>query len=153
MNGGRIEQVGTSEEIYENPQTKFVADFIGETNLFDATVVRKIDEELYIVDIGHDEVPVVHKDLSVGEKILITVRPERIFLNKLENKENKAIIHARFKEVIYIGALLKSVFLLENGREVIVTNQAGRLSHNGTFEEGEVVALSWKIPQALVVKA
>lgn len=152
MNQGRIEQVGTSEEIYESPQTKFVADFIGETNLFDATVVKKIDEEHYIVDIGHDEVPVVHKNLSLGEKILITVRPERIFLNKLENKENKAIIHARFKEVIYIGSLLKSVFILENGREIIVTNQAGRLSHNGTFAEGEVVALSWRIPQALVVK-
>ncbi|MBC7960963.1 MAG: polyamine ABC transporter ATP-binding protein [Vallitaleaceae bacterium] len=152
MNGGKIEQVGTSEEIYENPQTKFVADFIGETNLFDATVVRKVDEDTYLVDIGHDEVNVIHKDLKVGEKILLTVRPERIFLNKFENKENKSIIHARFKEVIYIGSLLKSVFVLENGREVIVTNQAGRLSHNGTFESGEQVALSWRIPQALVVK-
>lgn len=150
MNNGRLEQVGTSEEIYEHPKTKFVADFIGETNLFSAHVVKKIDNENYITDIGSCEIPVINKDLNVGEKILLTVRPERIYIN--ENLENNAIINARYKETIYIGSLLKLIFTMDNGREVIVTEQAGNLSGKTFFKEGEEVQLSWHIQQALVVK-
>lgn len=150
MNNGKLEQVGTSDEIYEHPKTKFVADFIGETNLFSADVVKKIDDENYFANIGSCEVPIMNKNLAVGEKILLTVRPERIYIN--ENQDDKVVIKARYKETIYIGSLLKLMFALENGKEIIVTKQAGRLFDNAYFEEGEEVQLSWHIQQALVVK-
>jgi len=41
MNNGRVEQIGTAEEIYERPLTRFVADFIGDTNLLEGTVVSR----------------------------------------------------------------------------------------------------------------
>lgn len=152
MNAGRIDQIGTSEEIYENPRTKFVADFIGETNMLEGTVCKQVDSNHYWVDLANQQIPVVHNDLQINDRVTITIRPERISINEEGNMDQKARLQVRFKEVIYIGSLLKSVFVLGNDKEIIVTNQAGRLSHNGAFAENEQVTLSWNFPQALVVK-
>lgn len=153
MNHGRIDQIGTAEEIYEKPRTKFVADFIGETNMFEGKVLRQIDVNHFMVDLYGHEVPIESSEVAAGDHICITIRPERLSINVHEDMNHAAVLNARFKEVIYIGSLLRSVFVLESGKEIIVTNQAGRLAHNGAFAENEEVSLSWHFPQALVVKA
>ena len=151
MNHGIIEQVGTPEEIYERPKSKFVVDFIGETNMLQGTVVQKLDEKRYMVDTNNHFIPVVHESLHIGDVITLSIRPERISINE-GNLDQMAEIKARFKEAIYIGSLVKSIFVLSSGKEISVTNQAGRLAHNGAFSENEEVSLNWRYPQALVVK-
>lgn len=107
MNGGVIEQIGTPAEIYETPQTKFVASFIGDTNFFDGKIVSSIDAETCVVDMnGIGEFPAFndHK-LPVGANATVSIRPEkfRIFSKKSE-AENLNAIEAEVIDIVYQGA-------------------------------------------------
>jgi spermidine/putrescine transport system ATP-binding protein len=79
MNGGRVEQVGTPREIYEHPQTPFVADFIGSLNALELTVGELVGG-FAVMRLGEGErivVPVAPAT-RVGEAIRVAVRPERV---------------------------------------------------------------------------
>ena len=80
MNRGRVEQLGTPEELYERPTTRFVADFIGTTNLLTGTV-ESVDAEHAIVRLASAEPCVVGRaDLVVGRSIELSIRPESVEL-------------------------------------------------------------------------
>ena len=83
INKGKIEQLGTPQEIYKNPQKVFVADFIGEANIIDAEVIKKKEDSIkvsmledYLLEIPTD------KEFSIGDKIKIVIRPEDIKISK-----------------------------------------------------------------------
>ena len=86
MNAGRIQQIGTPREIYERPQTQFVADFVGTTNFVDGTVTaRDADDQHYIIatELG------VLRSFSVdavkpGDKVILSIRPEDVRLSEKE---------------------------------------------------------------------
>lgn len=107
MNNGRIEQIGTPAEIYENPHTKFVASFIGDTNFFDGRITEKIDGEYCKVDMfGLGEFPAYNEHkLPAGADITISIRPEkfRVFDKKPEN-ENLNMFEAQIIDIVYQGA-------------------------------------------------
>src|SRR5436309_3630916 len=82
MNDGSIEHLGTPREIYEHPRTRFVAGFIGTSNLLTGTVTR-LDGDHAIIQISQDEqiiVPVQDRAVSEGSRLELTVRPEKIDL-------------------------------------------------------------------------
>ena len=95
INKGKIEQLGTPQEIYKNPQKVFVADFIGEANIIDAEVIKKKEDSIkvsmledYLLEIPTD------KEFSIGDKIKIVIRPEDIKISKrkMNNSINGIII-------------------------------------------------------------
>ncbi|SEW39616.1 spermidine/putrescine transport system ATP-binding protein [[Clostridium] fimetarium] len=130
MHQGVLEQVDIPYNIYENPKTKFVATFIGETNLFEG----------YVKEINKDEVSVVIEsgiikgkgsDFSLNEIIAVSVRPERMKYS-LEPVEGFTI-EAKVKEQVYVGATLKTIAVLPNGSEVKLERLAGQaLPSEGT---------------------
>src|SRR4051812_42858341 len=79
MNGGRVEQLGTPREIYEHPQTAFVADFIGSLNAFDFRVDELVGENA-VMRLGEDERIVVPVGTGhrPGETLRVAIRPERV---------------------------------------------------------------------------
>jgi ABC-type Fe3+/spermidine/putrescine transport system ATPase subunit len=79
MNAGRVEQVGTPEEIYDSPRTRFAAGFIGEASLLEGRVVRTEGEQV-VVAAGGLEVPAraVDGGLGVGSDAVLMIRPERV---------------------------------------------------------------------------
>jgi putative spermidine/putrescine transport system ATP-binding protein len=82
LNGGVIEQLDTPQGIYDAPRSRFVAQFIGETNLMEGTVARLngATAETVLTD-GVTRVVVPCRDVKVGDRIAISLRPERIMLN------------------------------------------------------------------------
>lgn len=115
MHGGVLEQLGTPHEIYETPASKFVADFIGESNLFYGTVGMKTNEKVqYNLETGG----FFGKDRSMlqDEIVDISVRPENIkwSLEPVENFELWGIM----KECVYIGNVHKLIIELPNGKEI-----------------------------------
>ncbi|NDL66678.1 ABC transporter ATP-binding protein [Anaerotalea alkaliphila] len=148
MNDGRIEQIGTAVEIYENPRTRFVADFIGETNLFSGTVLSQEEEGVYRVQTSNFTLPVLGEGLEVGETVSFTVRPERIFITQPDQPVD-VVVEATFKEFIYIGSIIKSIVSLADGKEVTVTDQAGMEMR---FQPGDSVKLRWQTSQSLVLR-
>lgn len=118
MNNGNLEQIGTPDEIYEKPKTRFVANFIGETNLFKGVIFDKKESET-IIDVSGDKIPVKECPFRNGEEVYISIRPERLkFKNKCEN--DMPHIKIKLKERIYIGSVIKTIVTTPYEKEIIV---------------------------------
>lgn len=146
MNQGKVLQVGTPFEIYEQPATAFVAKFIGETNLYDATVVscRPYNDE-YMVEL---EIPEFDSHIMVtdydktlpGQKVSFTVRPEkiRISLNAPEaGRGDLNVFSGIVNEPVYSGFQSKFYVQLDNSSIIKVFKQ-----HSNYFDDGP--ELEWK---------
>ncbi|MFB6160297.1 MAG: ABC transporter ATP-binding protein [Haloferacaceae archaeon] len=79
MNEGQIEQVGTPKEIYQNPATEFVADFIGDTNLFECRS-RRVNGHAEVTFKGREDVTFTSSRLADEGDVTVSVRPEEIDL-------------------------------------------------------------------------
>ena len=123
MNNGVIEQIGTPAEIYENPRTKFVASFIGDTNFFNAKVESLLDGEYCKVDMfGLGEFPSYNEHkLNAGAKVTVSIRPEkfRIFDKKPDADLNS--FEAEVIDIVYQGAQTRYWVKAKDHRINIVT--------------------------------
>ena len=153
MNGGVIEQIGLPEEIYERPETKFVADFIGETNMFDGEI-DSIDGEEACLTIEDGEKILVKSEklkkgkMQIGDSVLITIRPEKLKLS-LKKEASKNNIEAMIKERIYVGSTNKTVVTLENGRELVVNEPI--TSNNSFTNTGDKIFVNWEYENGVVI--
>lgn len=149
MNDGVIEQLGAPDEIYERPTSRFVADFIGETNLFEGTVVELNDTYAYIDLAGH-KIPVLHEDgLNVSDAATIAIRPERLTLSHAK-MQGEIAIPGRIVEQIYVGSVIKTVVSLSGGEQMTVSSDPDR-AH--AFSVDRDVYVSWQPEKAVVVKS
>ena len=97
MNGGYIQQIGTPEDIYNEPENAFVADFIGDSNIFNAIMVRD-----KLVNIVGAEFPCVDTGFGTNKPVDAVIRPEDIDLVKPEEGTLKGVVtHLIFKGVHY----------------------------------------------------
>src|SRR5881397_3637406 len=86
MNGGRVEQVGGPREIYEHPQTAFVADFIGSLNAIELTVDELVGGYAVMRHGDHDRVVApVGSEARTGDSFRVAVRPERVQIGPIES--------------------------------------------------------------------
>lgn len=122
MKDGVLEQLATPDEIYERPHTKFVADFIGESNVFDATVVSEENGRL-VLQTETGKVIAKDNNNSIGEMVHVSVRPEKTKFsrNVVEGFEFSGIV----KEHIYVGSVIKSIVVMPNGQEIKINRLAG----------------------------
>jgi ABC-type Fe3+/spermidine/putrescine transport system ATPase subunit len=103
MNNGRIEQIGTAEEIYEHPRTRFVADFIGDTNLLEGTVLSReggfatLESEGVRLVVGDDD------RFQVGDRVALSIRPERILVGP-SSEQCSTRFSGRIVDLTYSGA-------------------------------------------------
>ena len=115
MNDGLIQQIGTPTDIYNEPKNSFVADFIGESNIFSGTIVG--DKKVRFIGKNFDCVD----DFEVNEKVDVVVRPEDVtLLDKGEGQVNGKIISSIFKGVHY------EMVMLVGKAEIIVQSTVER---------------------------
>lgn len=144
INGGVLEQIDTPQEIYEHPKTKFVAGFIGESNIFDGVVVKKDGSFRIGTEAGHAIIE--DKGLNEGDYIAVSVRPENMQFSK--ERTHGYSMGGIVKDKIYVGNLIKMIVQLRNGEEVKINRfQAEELP-----ETGETVFLSWPVDKGVVIK-
>jgi len=115
MYGGNLEQIGTPKEIYEKPESKFVADFIGESNIFYG-VANRVGNDVLTVTLENGNVTVIDPQVKDNEIIYVLVRPENIKLSK-EPVDGFTLI-GKVKEHVYIGNVNKTIIILPTGMEV-----------------------------------
>ena len=108
MNAGRIAQIGTPNEVYERPQTPFVADFIGTMNLIQAT-----SDGQGRLQLGQDwQMPVngsLGHSLGAGEPITCCVRPQHLRLARVGHNNEYGSCHVALRSVEYLGAQYRAV--------------------------------------------
>jgi spermidine/putrescine transport system ATP-binding protein len=172
MNQGDILQVGTPHEIYESPATDFVARFIGETNLFDATVIstEKTSQpllptmgntggdteylaELDVPSLGKIKVTTVDQ-VSPGQQVSFTVRPEKIVIAKERPKRGDVnLFQGSVDEPIYSGFQTKFYVKTRSGVLIRVVKQ-----HAKYYDEGpdivwqDEVFISWSANDGYIVE-
>ena len=115
MYSGNLEQVGTPKEIYEKPNSKFVADFIGESNIFYGVASKK-DNDVLEVKLESGSVEAINAQVKDNEIIYVLVRPENIKLSK-DSVEGFSLV-GKVKEHVYIGNVNKTIIVLPTGMEI-----------------------------------
>ena len=167
MNHGKVLQVGTPFEIYEQPATEFVAEFIGETNIFDATVEQckewplehRANEFMCTLNIPELGIPIKvtdYEETEIGQRVCFTVRPEKVRISHEPppaTKENLNIFKGIVEEPVYSGFQSKFYVQLENGTLVKVFKQHSNYLDDGLeIEWKDEVYISWHADDGYIVE-
>jgi len=124
MRAGKIEQIGTPTEIYEYPRTPFVADFIGDTNLFKGRLEAADASTLEIKTTTGLKIVVQPKSprdlMSNPKEIVVSVRPEKIRLSLSPPESKINCFEGRLKHVMYLGTHVHYVVELLSGDRLTV---------------------------------
>ena len=144
MNEGKIQQIGTPTDIYNEPQNSFVADFIGESNIIEASVT-KMDGNLIELTAENGVVHAHGTGFVQDEMIYISVRPEntKCSATSVENFRLRGIV----SEHIYIGSIVKTVVTLPNGQRIRINQHP----HAELPEVGSVANIYWDIDKAVIM--
>jgi len=158
MNEGRIEQMGSGEELYERPRTEFVANFLGISNLVDGTVGSR-DGTMATFDAEEGERVFVPSDRFAnvnGGPVRIGIRPEKIEIASSDSTSeassaSRNVIHGRVTVASYLGTSIQYVVETKTGREltVIAPNRDGGADSIGP---GRDVSLAWDPDHTFVVQ-
>jgi spermidine/putrescine transport system ATP-binding protein len=153
MNAGRIEQLGSPREVYEHPRTRFVAGFIGTSNLLNGTV-RTIDGTTAVLETAPDENLVVadasRADASVGRMLDLTVRPEKIVLSIERPDPGRCALRGRVREVVYLGTSTQYAVTTSQGFDLLVFVQNASDAADIARRDQDVW-LSWRAEHSLAL--
>jgi len=143
MDQGHILQVGTPEDIYETPKTRFVADFVGHTNVFDGNVT-KIEESGECLVSCLDLVfrCITPDGLTEGQPVSIALRFEDVSVENTTEQLDGTSISVLVTEKMYLGGMFRFKNITEDGTEL--TADAPNKHSAQSISEGDTVTLSWR---------
>jgi spermidine/putrescine transport system ATP-binding protein len=148
MDRGRIVQLGTGEEIYRSPNSRYVADFIGEANLIDCVVDREGRLRLS----AHSP-PLPYTAEAADGQATVMIRPESIEIVAADSVEHPppgtVRLTGRINDKIFVGASLRLYVTLETGQEIAV--QPGFREASEDAAPGREVVLAWPQDRARIL--
>lgn len=137
MNAGKIEQIGSPRELYDQPINEFVASFLGESNLLRGRLLQ-IDGErglFSIESLGQVLEGIVAEGVHPGDEAVAMIRPETVELNWVVGPA----LQARVEEVVYLGELISLRLRLPDGKEIW-----SRRIARGEWPKSEEIRVGWK---------
>jgi spermidine/putrescine ABC transporter ATP-binding subunit len=132
---GRIQQIGTPEDLYDRPSTRFVASFIGDTNLIAGHVGVTADGICTVETPAGRVQALIRRPMTAGTPVVVAIRPERMVL-AAEGEGLAGVV----TDVIFVGTARKYAVRLSDGTECFVLRQVGQPPIAGV---GASVKLSW----------
>jgi spermidine/putrescine transport system ATP-binding protein len=141
MSEGRVEQIGTPQEIYNTPSTLFVAGFIGSANLLPGEVTA-IDGDDTVVTLRNGETirAVSQSDHPVGSPVSVMLRPERLHATTSPDDGGRSI-DGTVRDLVFQGATARLDCVLADGSDVVANVPAG--TNLPFLRPGETVHLGW----------
>ncbi len=144
MKDGLIEHLGSPRDIYEHPRTRFVAGFIGTSNLLTGTVAR-VEGGRAIIDVSPQEriiVPLHGASVATGGELELTVRPEKIELSTTAPAGDGCRLRGTVTEVVYLGTSTNFAVTTTTGADIIIFQQ-NSASADVVAGRGDSVWLAW----------
>ncbi len=146
---GKIEQIGTPLDLYERPNSRFVASFIGDTNFMDGKVlekVKKADNDCSLLKL-HDFPKVLcfnDKQLSVGDLVCLSIRPEKIQISREKPAEHplQNIFSGTVEDIVYKGDHTH-YWVRVAGHRIAVTQQHSRFLDEQPIKWNDSVYIRW----------
>jgi spermidine/putrescine transport system ATP-binding protein len=146
MNAGRIDQLGSPRELYEHPATRFVANFIGTSNIFSGRLERRGDAWA-LAGLGPDERVLVANPgrAGPGQEVELAVRPEKIVLRPEQDPPppGHCALRAKVTEVVYLGTSTQYRTVTDGGAAVAVYRQNASATPGADVLTGQVGWLEW----------
>jgi spermidine/putrescine transport system ATP-binding protein len=138
MDGGHIEQVGAPQDVYEDPETLFVADFLGVSNLMEARIVSTGASSCKVAVDGY-ELETRGSDLDVTGEAKIVIRPERIELEAHGSPSGANRLPGMVERVVYVGSAIQVIVRAATGEslQALVQNTGEAIP----YEQGTPVQL------------
>jgi spermidine/putrescine transport system ATP-binding protein len=146
MNAGRIEQLGSPRELYEHPATRFVANFIGTSNILTGRLERRGDAWA-LSGLGPDQrvllADVVHA--REGQDVELAVRPEKIVLRTEQDPPppDRSALRVKVDEVVYLGTSTQYRTITDGGDAIAVYRQNASATPGADVLAGQVGWLEW----------
>jgi spermidine/putrescine ABC transporter ATP-binding subunit len=145
MNEGHFEQVGTPEDVYQRPATRFVADFVGTANVFDGTVTA-VEDGRAVVECDETELTAtVGDDVTVGDAVSVVARPEDTRVGPTNGAAN--VLEGDVEVSRFLGDSVECHVALPTGEEAIGVVDAG----SAAPDSGERITLGIDAEDCLVV--
>ncbi|MEG0804812.1 MAG: ABC transporter ATP-binding protein [Lachnospiraceae bacterium] len=144
MHDGEIEQIGTPQEIYDRPKTKFAAGFIGESNIFES-YVEKVDQEKMHISLESGKAVLYERGFHVEEMIYVCVRPENLKISEEEVPDFS--IHGVILEHVFAGSIIKTLVELVNGQQLKIAAHPEK----APLPEGSHVNVYWNPKKAVIL--
>ena len=158
MDHGRIHQLGTPSEIYERPASRFVADFIGETNLLEVAGAGRSSGMPAVRTPAGDLVPVAEADAGAAatdRKAVLAVRPQRVTVTAAHEapEPGQAAIAGQMAELLFLGDSTRAAVRLADGSQIVALryNDAGHHPF-GQLRPGDEVTVGWSRDAACVIE-
>ncbi len=138
MSNGRVEQIGTPSEVYEEPTTVYVADFLGVSNLMDANASGADGDGAAKVRLGEFDLAAAQGDTDARGEVKVVIRPERVRLEPAGTTGANRV-PGMIERVVYVGSIMQVLVHLAPGQTVQawVQNQGEGLP----YEQGTPVAV------------
>jgi spermidine/putrescine transport system ATP-binding protein len=154
MNHGVIEQLGAPGELYENPRTTFVANFLGQSNLIMTGVTSSADGTV-VVDCHGQKVGVdATRSHTTDGRGWLGVRPEKIFASEAGSEEHQGgnvLTGGRVSDVSFVGVSTQYLVAMPWGQEIMVFEQ--NTGQRAPFRNGDEVDLAWSRSHAFLLDA
>ncbi len=153
MTAGEIIQTGTPHEIYEYPQSRFVADFIGSVNMFEGRVIEDGKDHVVISskELGGD-IYVPHGISGVeGQKMAVAVRPEKVRISRTDLGEMRNKVSGTIDEIAYMGNSSVFQVRLDSGKRVRVSQSNLTRDDDDALRWDDKVWVGWADDAGVVV--
>lgn len=155
MEEGRIRQTGVPHEVYEYPNSKFIAEFIGSINIFEGIVLEDQPDHVLIEsgDLRH-HLYITHGGASpIGSQVSVAIRPEKIMISKVDPGTERNCTLGIVREIAYLGDMSIYYIEIESGRiiQAALSNMI-RISERD-IKWDDHVYLYWRAENGIVLTA
>ena len=145
MSDGEVIQVGAPSQVYEYPNCRFTAEFIGSTNLFDGVVVEDEPDHVFV------ECPDIPQRLYInhgitgplGMEVSVSIRPERVRVTREKPEQKYNYAHGVVKDMAYMGSYTLYHVQLDNGKVIVANLSSLVLSSDDAPSYDDEVYASW----------
>ena len=151
MSDGKILQVGTPSEIYDSPQNRFVADFIGTSNFLEGTLISE-NEITLTMEHPLKIISTPNSDISPNTPVTVAIRPERFDLRTTLDPNIPNFLHGVIQDESYLGTTLQYTVQTDYPTPLIAHQQNTGARDTHRFQRGDTVYLQWAPEDAIILK-
>lgn len=145
LNSGKIIDVGAIKEIYERPKNRFVAEFLGETNIIEC-IVDSVEDNVFTASCGDLRIEgETSIKLEKGEKIQVLIRPEKIKIIHSPSPDNKNTASGKIIEIIYKGAYSDLKIEVDDSKSFTVKTL------EPIYHVGQKISMRWDRKDVIVI--